>query len=570
MRKGKSIIGLTITSEAEGAELGRVKDLIFDHGTDELVGLLVSERELFGLIDAKVIPWNQVRSIGANSVMVPSENAVINAGSDARISNIMGRDTALSGTTLRTTDGQDLGSFADMYIDESTGQVVGYEVSGGFFADSMSGKHYIASSPDIRIGRDVALVPNEIADELAASRQNDPGGLKGAALSAKDKVTETYGNIASASIEKQKEFIVGKTASRDVIVSADKAGSATDVSTVDTNALPTMSTAETTNSIPADTFATGTGSIVRTDIDDDTVVFASSSGTIAETPISREVSTYAEAPTGTSSTRSDAQDEIIVRQGEVITREHADRAETAGVLHQLLLAAGGDVAGGLIDSGKEKLGGVQDKMSGVAGGVQENAEEMAIGRSAGREVNAADGSTIVAPGMIITSAIMDHARALGKEKEVIASAGLGAASQGAETVKEQAVGLWDSIKEKAAELTGNAQEKKAEYDAAAEQKKINNALGRPVTRVILDPQDHVILNTGDLITHAAIDRSRDAGVLEVLLDSVYTVDPEITPEMLRASEPGEAALPTQAQPSGGPITATVSPDASQPAQSTPS
>lgn len=561
MRKGKSIIGLMITSEAEGAELGRVKDLIFDHGTDEMVGLLVSERELFGLIDAKVIPWNQVRSIGANSVMVPSENAVINAGSDARISNIMGRDTALSGTTVRTTEGQDLGTFADMYIDESTGQVVGYEVSGGFFADSMSGKHYIANSPDIRIGRDVALVPTEVADELEAHRQNEPGGLKGAALSAKDKVTETYGNIASASIEKQKEFVVGKTASRDVVIPAAKV--AADVESIDTNSLPTVSATDTTSSAPNDTFVTGTGEIVRTDIDDDTIVFAPSSGTIAETPVSKEVSTYAQAPVETSSTRSDAQDEILVRQGEIITREHADRAETAGVLGQLVIAAGGDVAGGLIDSGKEKLGG-------VAGGAQGNAEEMAIGRPAGREVLAADGSTIVAPGMIITQGVMDHARALSKEKEVIASAGLGAASQGADTVKEHAVGIWDNIKEKTAELTGTAHEKKAEYDAAAEQKKINNALGRPTTRVILDPQDHVILNTGDLITHAAIDRSREAGVLEVLLDSVYTADPEITPEMLRASEPGEAALQTQAQPSGGPITATVSPDASQPAQSTPS
>jgi hypothetical protein len=72
--------------------------------------------------------------------------------------------------------------------------------------------------------------------------------------------------------------------------------------------------------------------------------------------------------------------------------------------------------------------------------------------------------------------------------------------------------------------------------------------------VILDQSDNVILNTGDLITHAAVDHARTAGVLEILLDSVYTADPEITPEMLRAREPGQDALPTQAQPTGGPIT----------------
>jgi len=249
----------------------------------------------------------------------------------------------------------------------------------------------------------------------------------------------------------------------------------------------------------------------------------------------------------------------LVKTGEVITQQHADQAEQAGILGQLLTAVGAGAGSGLLGSAQEKLS-----------GGQQNAAEAAIGKTAGREVLLPTGSTLVAPGMIITQEIMDHARAIGKEKEVIASAGLGAAAQGADTVKEHAVGLWDTVKQKAAELTGTAQDKKAEYDTAAEQKKINNALGRPTTRVILDPQDHVILNTGDLITHAAIDRSREAGVLEVLLDSVYTADPEITPEMLRASEPGEAALPTQAQPSGGPITATISPDASQPAQNTPS
>ncbi len=551
MRKGKSIIGLKITSEAEGAELGTVKDLIFDHGTDELVGLLVSERELFGLISAKAVPWNQVRSIGTHAVMVPSENSVVNVGDDARISAIMDRDTALSGTTVRTVDGQDLGSFGDMYIDENTGRVLGYEVSGGFFADSMSGKHYLASSPDIRIGRDVALVPSEVADEMEARKQNDPGGLKGAALTAKDKVTETYGNLATASIEKQKEFIVGKTASRDVVIPAAKA------ETTDVN-VETLPSTTSQAVLPV----TSTGEVTRTDIDENTAIFTPSS-TLSEARVSDEISTYAPTTSESTPISEVAQDEILVRKGEVITREHADRAETAGVLGQLLIAAGGDVAGGALSAGQEKLGG-------VAGGAQGNAEEMAIGRPAGREVNASDGSTIVAPGMIITQGIMDHARQIGKEKEVIASAGLGAASQGAETVKEQAVGIWDTIKEKAAELTGNAQEKKAEYDANAEQKKINNALGRPTTRVILDPQDHVILNTGDLITHAAIDRSRDAGVLEVLLDSVYTAEPEITPEMLRAKEPGEAALPTQAEPTGGPITATVSPDAAQPSQDSPS
>ena len=46
----------------------------------------------------------------------------------------------------------------------------------------------------------------------------------------------------------------------------------------------------------------------------------------------------------------------------------------------------------------------------------------------------------------------------------------------------------------------------------------------------------------------------------MILDSVYDTEPEITPEMMRAQGDGDATLATQAHPTGGPITATVSKD----------
>ena len=579
MRKGKSILGLPVTSQTDGVELGKVKDLIFDHNTDEVVGLLISDKELFGLIDAQVVPWNQVRAIGSDAVMVENADSKMKAGDDARISGILDRNTALSGTQIRTMQGENLGSFADLYLDENTGRVLGYEVSGGFYSDTMSGKHYLPADSDIVMGQDVALVPQEVADELEAKKQADPGGIKGAIATASDKVSETYSNIASASVEKQKEFIVGKVASRDVFLPSTMPSSESGLPAPETaNALPESATEglglsemgvatddmamnRTPIEVGGNTSSMESG-LVATPIDANTTVY-STSGSGFETTSSTGTSTGM----GNSelATTSAPNGEILVHQGETITREHADRAESAGILHQLVLAAGGTVAGGVLDAGKEQLAGVQSGLEGAQG----NAEESVIGKVAGTEVTTDDGSTIVAPGMVITREIMDHARAVGLEKAVIASAGAGAASQGVDTVKQHAGNLWDTIKGKAAEMTDAAQAKKADLDAQAEQKHINDALGRPTTRVILDPNDHVILNTGDLITHAAINKARDAGILEVLLSSVYTADPEITPEMLRASEPGENALLTQAVPSGGPITATVSPDASQPAQDTP-
>jgi len=62
-----------------------------------------------------------------------------------------------------------LGTLADMMIDETTGGVTGYEISGGFLSDTLHGKHFLPGSTDIQVGRDVAVVPPSAVGELARS-----------------------------------------------------------------------------------------------------------------------------------------------------------------------------------------------------------------------------------------------------------------------------------------------------------------------------------------------------------------------------------------------------------------
>lgn len=504
MRKGHSIIGLQVLS-AEGADLGRVLDLVFDHDADECVALVL--REAGFLKSGQVVPWNDINAIGKDAVLVKSEASIVNPHEHGRLRAIMERETHLSGTQIITEDGRNIGSFSEIFLDETSGRVLGYEVSGGFVTDTLSGKRYISAArpDDLRVGSDVLLAPTAVGDDLERQASEEPGGLKGAYASAKEKASDTYGNLAGASIEKQKEFIVGKTASRDVFWPA-----------------PTGETALTTQS--------------------------------------------------TLATTTPQNGPLLVGTGQTITREHADQAESAGILHSLVAAAGGTVAGGLLDSAKEKVGALSGSASAQGENLQDKAAQSALGKPAAREVALGNGATLVAAGQIITPEILESARLYGKENEVIASAHLGATSQGAQNAyggaKETAGGVFDSLKTKVAELTGTAHEKKADYDAANEQKAINRALGRPVTRVILAKDDTVILNTGDIITHKAVNLARENDVLDVLTSAVYESDPEITPEMMRATQSGTAALETQVHPQGQPITATVMPD--QPAQSQPS
>ena len=95
------------------------------------------------------------------------------------------------------------------------------------------------------------------------------------------------------------------------------------------------------------------------------------------------------------------------------------------------------------------------------------------------------------------------------------------------------------------ELKTDVNDFKERRAKAKEIKQIKNALGRPSNRVILDRQDNVVLNVGDLITNQAIERARSADMLDVLLDSVDEQTPAIDDEERSAPVPGEASLEEQ-------------------------
>lgn len=540
MRKGHDITGLRVIGRNDGGELGRVLDLVFDTNADECVGLIMRERGTFH--DAEVIPWEQIEAIGPDALIVRGEDSKVRLAEAPRIRAAMEQEFHLTGHRILTTDGKELGSFGDVFLDEKSGRVLGYEVSGGFVSDTMSGKRYISAVAGPDIGRDVVLVPPSVKGELESQAD---GGLKGAAQSAgakvadvydaaKDKVVQTYSNIAEASIDKQKEFIVGKAASRDVFLP-----SATNT--------PTEVKAFEGTSQPSSAVDVAPASMSSTRGESNYFVEENTDGSLAVRPRRRD---FQEA-IADSATRG----ELLVRQGETISREHADKAESAGILHELVLAAGASVANESYEAARDRVVQAKDEAQGqlakTTGDVQQSAEEAAIGKEAGAEVRLADGSILVAPGMIITQGQMETAKRQGKDKELIAAAGLGVAANTAQNLgtsaQEKATGLFETMREKFNELTGAAGEKKEEFDEAREQSAVNHAIGRPIDRVLLAQDDTIILNTGDIITHKSIEQARQEGVLDILLNSVAEVQAEITPEMLRVEGKGSAALPTQPQ-----------------------
>lgn len=495
MRKARSLLGLNVIAQAGGESLGGVRDLMFDSQSSELLAVVLSEKDLFGLIQAQVVPWREVVKVGPDAIIVQSAASKMKAGDDERLSGVVQRETTLGGTRIMTTDGQDVGTLADVYIDEATGQVAGYEISGGFLSDTLRGKRFMPAVENVQVGKDVAFVPPEAATQME-QRAWQPGSWQHGTVAAgerfshlvgatRTKAEALYANLATISADKQEQWVIGRVAARDVRLAASG---------------PAGSELE--------------GSLEGTD-------------------------------------------EFLVRAGEVITPEAARRARELGQLGNLAMSAIENAATTAYNSGKEKLTGptvmppadtanvtpsgaapsvettsstttetasaptaTTSSTPGPLETVQAKASAAALGQRAGRTVLRPDGSALIEPGDIITEVVMTEARQLGKENEVIAAAGLGAAQVGLETAKEQAASLWSSLREKAEEFSGSLQNKRTDAEEAALQKRLAEIAGQRSTRLILDRNDQPIVTEGEVITHAAIGRARDAGVLDVLLNSV--------------------------------------------------
>jgi uncharacterized protein YrrD len=486
MRKGSDIIGKPIVAYDTGEKIGRVRDLIFDQERNYLVALLLQEGGFMS--DARVLPLAAIQSIGMDAAIVSRADNIILAKSDPNVAKILDRNNIMNGTHIMTVSGQDLGKMVDLYFDETTGAIEGYEVSGGIFADAYSGRSFVPAVQTLRIGEDYAFVPAMVADLM----EEQVGGIKAAVQDTSDKVQaaaqkageqisevsrQTKTQIANAIVdpESQKRFVLGRKTESDVL-----------------------------------------------------------------------------RPDGS----------VLFETNKLVTVPDVIFAEQLGILDRLYRATGGNLTEDAKQRAQEIGKDMTEKASEVAQNLTQKANaatahysiDQALGRRATTLVRTRNGLIIAAPGQIVTEQTIERARTYRLEEALLRSVGLSTSSAAKSSASEalnatsyQVGYTADRVQSGFAQSIEWAKQTgdklRAQTTHALQEQQIKGALGRPATRVILDRQDRVILNAGELITHQSIEDARRAEMLEVLLSSVYTKTPEFSQATLRAPEPGRASLP---------------------------
>ncbi|BBN95449.1 PRC-barrel domain-containing protein [Deinococcus grandis] len=544
MIKGKDILNRSIVAVSTGEKIDRVHDVIFDHQANQVLGLLVDEGGWFSA--AKVVPFERIRSVGEDAIMIGSADDITTTREDGRLKEALDSKASLIGLTLLTTDGQNLGRIADVFFDEHTGRVEGYEATGGLFADLSSGRTFVPAPESVQIGTDTAIVPISVAQ---AMQEQEDGGIKGALSSAGESlsgayqnaaegVKGAYENIADATRERQKEYVVGKTAGGDItavdghlIVARGETITAAHADDAEAaGKLAALATAATGGVI------VGAYGSARDRVQD-------SYEDVKDATAERQKA-YVTGKTARSEITTDA-GEVIVPAGATITSFQADRAEQTGRLAALTAAA----TGGAIQDGVEGLRQRQQ--------LDPNSPEATIGRRVKTDVRAPGGSLVAAQGQIVTPAILDRAKHVGAQQALIDATTGGArpgvtatsaVSQGLGNVSESAGNLLDRAKSWLGDKREQAEQVIDQRQQDAQEQKVRDALGRPVTRVILAPDDSIILNVGEIVTHKAVQAARDGDVLDILVESVNKDTPDLDPLASRPDATGEAALDSQPDP----------------------
>lgn len=518
MKKGTDLIGKAIIAYDTGRRIARVQDLIFDQGDNQLLGFLVDESGLFR--SARVLPLGAVKAIGPNAIVVADNSAIASAKDVPKIDQVLERNLVLRGTRVLTTDGRYLGSVMDLYFDEQTGKIEGYEASGGLFADAYSGRSFIPAPYDVKIGEEITFVPPAIADLMA----EQVGGVLGAVQTAGSRLQEAT-EAANQRIQ--------------------EAGVATNARIQQGAESANMMLQQAANGA-SDRFAQGSLSAATT-LTNQLISPDEQLAYVVGKQLDRDVATK----DGT----------VLAMKDQLVTLPLAEEAQRLGVLDQFYRATGGSLTAGIDRRFQDTTTQAETYLQGTTHSANTTwsstlarmGVDQAKGRRAQRLLRDENGTIIVAPGQIVTDIAIERAKVRGREAALLDAVGLQPSEaarystkdafsrtgtrfqEEAAIAQENASVLWQNLTEKLREVQGRS-------TRAFHQRRIEQALGRPVTRVILDPQDNIILNVGELITHQAIQQAERGGVLNILLNSVYMKQPNISETELRAPEQGMAAL----------------------------
>jgi uncharacterized protein YrrD len=166
MLKAKSVAGKEVMSREEAEKVATVKDLIVSQDYKSIAGVLVDAGGLFG--PAKVVPISKVVSFGNDVVVISNNEAVVTIDEEPQIKESLDHKDKLIRKKVYTERGDMQARVNDVYFDESTWAITGFELAGDLFKSSPGGIVFLPAEDVISIGPDAMMIKTDALPRIVA------------------------------------------------------------------------------------------------------------------------------------------------------------------------------------------------------------------------------------------------------------------------------------------------------------------------------------------------------------------------------------------------------------------
>lgn len=170
--KSRKYISMPIVSLKEGMQIGTVRNLVIDPVRMELAALIIDQRGWFR--EQKIIPYSKVKSIGSDAITIDESSNVQKTVSLPEILKLIKEKANPIGTRVISETGTVLGVVEEFFLEESTGKITGFEISGKMLESLFKGKALLSADYVKTLGSDVVVV----APEAEANLEKLDGGLQ--------------------------------------------------------------------------------------------------------------------------------------------------------------------------------------------------------------------------------------------------------------------------------------------------------------------------------------------------------------------------------------------------------
>lgn|GEM_PF-2896046 len=169
LKRVSDIVGMTVV-DSKGSPVGEVARVLCSRTRGRVLGIIVKRRRLAR--GGTVVHYKDILSFGDDLLIINDKSAGQNRDIPDISSPAEGED--VTGYSVITADGRELGVIRDTVIGESNGSIEGYLVAGDLFEDLLRGRKLLKLERSAVVGKGTVV----LGDGAAADGTVKSGGLE--------------------------------------------------------------------------------------------------------------------------------------------------------------------------------------------------------------------------------------------------------------------------------------------------------------------------------------------------------------------------------------------------------